>query len=141
MTQLASVPDQHGAFAFGDTPEMADELLALVLKGKKTATCGALRDYAPGGEQMPKVGDRAILLDGKGRQRALIETVEVAITRFSDVEADFAFDEGEGDRSLDFWRDVHRAFFERNGGFSPDMELVCERFALVEVFGSSGANP
>ena len=40
-------------FSFGDTPELKDSLLALVLAGKKTATCGALRDYGQGGETMP----------------------------------------------------------------------------------------
>ena len=32
-------------FQFGDSPELADELLALVLSGAKTATCGAMRDF------------------------------------------------------------------------------------------------
>lgn len=120
-------------FSFGDSAAMADELLALVLAGKKTATCGALRDYGTGGEAMPRVGRRDVVLDGAGRRAAVIETVEVTIRRFDEVEADFAHDEGEGDLSLNDWRAGHRRYFERNGGFSPDMELVCERFRLVEV--------
>jgi uncharacterized protein YhfF len=32
-------------FAFGDSPQMADALLALVLAGTKTATCSALAAY------------------------------------------------------------------------------------------------
>ncbi len=120
-------------FSFGDSPELADELLALVLAGVKTATCGALRDFAPGGDALPQVGRRDIVLDGAGRPAAIIETLEVAVRRFDAFDAAFARDEGEGDRSLASWRRGHEAFFARNGGFSPDMELVCERFRLVEI--------
>jgi uncharacterized protein YhfF len=125
-------------FAFGDTPDLADELLALVLAGVKTATCGALRDFAPGGDVLPQVGRRDIVLDGAGRPAAIIETLEVAIRRFDTVDAAFARDEGEGNRSLASWRRGHEAFFARNGGFAPDMELVCERFRLVEILDPEG---
>ena len=128
-----SDPAPPVTFSFGDSPELADELLALVLAGVKTATCGALRDFAPGGEALPRVGRRDIVLDGLGRPAAIIETIEVAIRRFDAVDAAFARDEGEGDRSLASWRCGHEAFFVRNGGFSLDMDLVCERFRLVEV--------
>ena len=86
--------------AFGDTPQMADELLALVLEGKKTATCSALRDHAAEGRPVPKVGERWVVLDGRGRPACVAETSEVVIKRFDEVDAAFAWDEGEGDRSL-----------------------------------------
>jgi uncharacterized protein YhfF len=133
MTLAAGSYADAVTFAFGDSPAMADELLALVAAGTKTATCGALRDFERGGEPMPVVGRRDVVLDGKGRRAAAIETVEVTIRRFDEVDAAFAHDEGEGDRTLTFWRAGHRAYFERNGGFAPDMELVCERFRLVEI--------
>ncbi|MEL6435273.1 MAG: ASCH domain-containing protein [Pseudomonadota bacterium] len=120
-------------FSFGDSAQMADELLALVIAGQKTATCGAARDFEPGGEPMPVVGRRDIVLDGNGQDAALIETLSVTRCRFEQVDAEFARDEGEGLLTLEDWRSGHRVFFERNGGFSPDMELICERFRLVEV--------
>lgn len=120
-------------FAFGDTPQMADELLALVLAGVKTATCGALRDFPEGSAARPQVGRRDVVLDGQGRRAAVIETVEVRVRRFDEVDEKFAADEGEGSRTLAGWREGHRAYFARNGGFQPDMELLCERFRLVEV--------
>jgi uncharacterized protein YhfF len=43
--------------------------------------------------------------------------------------------EGEGDESLQDWRDGHQDYFTRNGGFSPDMLLWCERFRLIEILG------
>ena len=120
-------------FSFGDSPEMADELLALVLAGIKTATCGALRDFPEGSVERPRIGRRDVVMDGQGRRAAVIETVEVTIRRFDEVDECFASDEGEGSRRLAEWRKGHRAYFERNGGFQPDMELVCERFRLIEI--------
>lgn len=125
----------HGAetFSFGDSPEMADELLALVLEGRKTATCGRASDFGPGKAALPAVGRRDVVLDGKGRPAAVIETLEVTYRRFDEIDEDFARDEGEGFGTLPEWRDGHRDFFERNGGYAPDMELVCERFRLIEA--------
>ena len=52
--------------------------------------------------------------------------------RFDEVPEDFALAEGEG--TFDDWKLGHERFFRRNGGFSPDMMLLCERFEVVEVF-------
>ncbi|GAK70443.1 hypothetical protein RRU01S_12_00260 [Agrobacterium rubi TR3 = NBRC 13261] len=120
-------------FAFGDTPKLADDLLGLVLAGKKTSTCGAFRDFGPKGDPMPVVGRRDVVLDGAGHPAAVIETVEVVIRRFDAVDAAFAFEEGEDDQTLETWRVGHEAYFACNGGFTPDMELVCERFRLIDI--------
>jgi uncharacterized protein YhfF len=138
---MSAVADPYAnavSFAFGDSPELADELLALVLSGRKTATCGALRDFG-GTEPLPEVGRRDVVLDGAGRRAAVIETIEAIQRRFDEVDAAFARDEGEGDLSYDYWRTAHEAYFARNGGFSPDMILVCERFRLVEVLDRNDA--
>ena len=119
------------SFAFGDSPELADALLALVLSGKKTATCGPLRDIEAG-EPMPVVGRRDVVRDGRDKPACVIETIEVTQVRFDDVGEDFAVAEGEG--PYDEWRQGHIDFFTRNGGWTGDMMLVCERFKLVEVF-------
>lgn len=118
------------SFAFGDNPELADQLLELVIKGVKTATCST--------EDEPNTsapGERWIVLDGRGEPCCVIESTEVTYRRFDEVDAAFARDEGEGDRSLGYWRDAHRAYFGRLGRFSEGMRLMCERFRLVEVFG------
>ncbi|MGY8678651.1 ASCH domain-containing protein [Bradyrhizobium sp. UFLA05-153] len=127
-----TVPEcyQHlRTFAFGDSPALADELLELVIKGIKTATCST--------EDEPNTstpGERWVVLDGRGEPRCAIETTEVTYRRFNEVDAAFAYDEGEGDRSLAYWGSAHRAYFGRLGRFSEDMMLMCERFRLVEVF-------
>lgn len=124
-------------FRFGDSPELADALLALVLAGKKTATCGALRDYGMGKEAMPVVGRRDVVLNGAGDAAAIIETLSLEIMRFDAVTSAFSDLEGEGPYAK--WRAEHEAYFARNGGFAPEMELVCERFKLVEVLPAGRA--
>ena len=131
MSKLVSEHYQHlRTFAFGDGPALADELLGLVVKGIKTATCST--------EDEPNTsapGERWVVLDGRGEPRCVIETTEITYRRFHDVDAAFAYDEGEGDRSLAYWRSAHRTYFGRLGRFSEDMILMCERFRLIEVFG------
>ncbi|WP_170569016.1 ASCH domain-containing protein [Ruegeria atlantica] len=124
-------------FKLGDSQTLCDELLTLVRSGAKTATCGALRDFPEGSADMPKPGRRDIALEWDGRPALVIETVDVSIRRFCDVTEDFALAEGEND-TLDGWRDGHRRYFERNGGFDPKMELVCERFHLIEDLAAEG---
>ena len=118
------------SFAFGDSPDMADRLLGFVLSGAKTATCWSVRDG-----QQTEVGKRMVVKDGAGRPRAVIETVSLEKLRFNEVGWTFALAEGEGDECLEDWRDGHRAYFTRNGGYAPDMMLWCERFRLVETIG------
>lgn len=120
-------------FTFGDSQALSDQLINLVLVGKKTATCGALRDFESGKEAMPVLGRQDIVLNWDGSPALVIETINIAIIKFIDVEEAFALAEGEND-SLAGWQLDHQAYFERNGGFSPEMLLVCERFSLIEGF-------
>jgi uncharacterized protein YhfF len=115
-------------FSFGDGPELAEWLAGLVLDGRKTATSWAASDRT-----FTEVGKHMVMLDGAGKPRAVIETVELTQCRFNEVDAQFAFDEGEGDRTLSYWREAHRRYFSRRGEFSEDMLLWCERFRVVEV--------
>ena len=132
---MSDVPEKYRhlrSFAFGDNPELADELLDLVMKGVKTATCSTEDE-----QNTPKVGEQWIVRDGRGTPRCVIETTELTYRRFPDVDAAFAFEEGEGDRSLAYWRAAHETYFSRLGRFSEDMMLMCERFRLVDVFAVS----
>ena len=129
---VSTIPEKYRtlrSFAFGDSPQLADQLLELVMKGVKTATCSTEDE-----PNLSKPGERWIVLDGRGMPRCVIETTEVSFRRFGDVDATFAHDEGEGDRSLAYWRDAHRRYFGRLGKFREDMMLMCERFRLVEIF-------
>jgi uncharacterized protein YhfF len=129
---VSDVPEPYRglrSFAFGDSPRLADELLELVLKGVKTATCSTEDE-----PNTSKPGERWIVLDGRGTPRCVIESTEVTYRRYNEMDAGFARDEGEGDRSLAYWRVAHCEYFGRQGKFSEDMMLMCERFRLVEVF-------
>ena len=129
---MSTVPAKYQglrSFSFGDGPELADELLDLVIRGIKTATCSTEDE-----PNTSSVGERWIVLNGRGTPRCVIETLEVTYRRFGEVDAAFASEEGEGDRSLAYWRDAHRNYFGRLGRFSEDMMLMCERFRLVEIF-------
>ena len=123
------------AWSFGADAEQADALLALVLDGTKTATAGAQWDYETENEPLPRVGDLSILLDGSGHPRALIEAMAVDVVPFDQVSAEHARLEGEGDLSLDHWREVHERFFTdiatHGRDFSTDMPVVLERFRVL----------
>jgi uncharacterized protein YhfF len=82
-----------------------------------------------------EVGKRWVAQDGAGRPRAVLETTELTQHRFDTVDAQFAFEEGEDDRTLASWARAHQAYFTRNGGYAPDMLLWCERFRLIEILG------
>jgi uncharacterized protein YhfF len=121
-------------FSFGDSPELADELAALVLTGKKSATCWAASEGSK-----TRVGKQWVVLNGSGVAVAVIETIELTQRRFDEVDEAFAFDEGEDDRTLASWRRAHRNYFGRQGSFAPNMALYCERFRLVERIDTNAA--
>lgn len=116
---------------FGDSAALSARLLALIAAGAKTATCGALAHYHEDGAPLPQVGQIMVALDHDDRPVIAYEVIDVTIRPFSDIPADFALAEGEGDFAD--WRAGHIDYFNRNGGFDPDMGIVCERFRLVEV--------
>ena len=123
---------------FGDSVELADELLALIIHGPKRATAGAYHDYIREGVPIPTIGTTTIALDGRAVPRALLRTTEVRVGPLSSVDDQFAWDEGEGDRTRETWLRDHEGFFERylptvGLEFSPEMPTVFERFDLVAV--------
>lgn len=123
-------------YSFGDNKPLQDELLALVLAGTKTATSGTVAGFEAEGEAIPSVGDLNIILDGDGEPACIVETTAIEIVPFNAVRAEFAYEEGEDDRSLANWRDNHERFWKRvlpelGLTFDPEMMVVCERFKLV----------
>lgn len=119
-------------FRFGDNSDLCRALLSLVRRGKKVATCSALHEFQ-NGEPSPEIGRRDICLNWDATPALVIETVELIQCRFDEVTEEMALAEGEDD-SLDGWRVAHRDYFERNGGFSLDMQIIWERFVLIEDF-------
>ena len=123
----------HECWAFGGAP---DKLADLVARGIKTATCSAYAFYETGEEKLPEVGDYSVITDSKDNAVCIIRTTKVYISEFNKVTAEHAYKEGEGDRSLEYWRKVHEEFFTDelesiDQKFNEDIKLVCEEFKLV----------
>ena len=121
---------------FGDSPELSAKLLQLIRDGVKTATASLVWEWEAEGQSPPEVGDVMIVLDFNQEPVMVIEYVDVAVKPFSEVDAQFAWDEGEGDRSLEFWRKVHWTFFTRTCaeiGKTPsdNMPILCTRFRVA----------
>ena len=122
---------EYDAWGFGD-----DELTELVRSGKKTATSSAFVLYELEDEDLPEVGETSILLDDNEEAVCIIRTTKVYTTPFNEVTAEHASKEGEGDLSLDYWRQVHKDFFteeleEAGQQFTEDMLVVCEEFEVI----------
>ncbi|MFT7147389.1 MAG: hypothetical protein ACJASZ_002271 [Yoonia sp.] len=120
-----------GTFKFGDSAELCQHLIALVRRGRKTATCAALSDFEGEPDAMPLVGRCDIAANWDGTPALVIRTTKVEEVRYCDVTEEMALCEGENDTLLG-WRKDHKAYFKRNGGFDTEMMLVFEYFELVE---------
>ena len=123
------------SFQFGGGGPLADELARLVLAGAKTATCTTLAEMREKGESVPLPGDRFVMRGSRGQALGVIETTSADIRPAKAVDAAFARDEGEGDRTLATWRAAHEGYFVSQGRVLTDETLlVCERFKLVHTF-------
>jgi uncharacterized protein YhfF len=140
---VRSLPDAEEAlrrFAevsrIGDSKQSADEGADLIKQGKKTTTSSLLWEYEAANKPLPQVGSLSIVEDGRGTPVCIVETTWVAIKKFADVDAQFASDYGEWDRTLGGWRAHCWEYYEeqcRSLGkpATPEMPLVCERFRVV----------
>ena len=93
--------------------------------------------YAVENEPIPKVGDYSIILDSRDNAVCIVRTSKITICPFKDVTAEHAYKEGEGDRSLEYWRQVHKEFLESelesiDMAFSEDAKVICEEFELIK---------
>lgn len=140
---LATLPAEHphrhakpDAFAFGDSPALANELAALVQAGRKRATASLPVEFTEAGSPLPRVGDVSIVTLADGDPVAIIELVEVRHVPFQAVDAAFAAEEGEGDGSLEWWQRAHLRYFGRvcarfGSEFDETTPVICQRFRLA----------
>ncbi len=135
VTKNQITETEYQSWAFGAA---ADELAELVLKGIKTGTASAYPLYEIENEILPKAGDYSVILDSKNEAVCVIQTTEVYVVPFKEVSEEHAAKEGEGNGSLEYWRNVHIEFFtecmsETGKLFDEDMPVVCEEFQLVYI--------
>lgn len=135
LDELKSIYPGALAWHFGDSTELADELAQLVLRGIKTATCCSATSFQRENERgkAPSVGSYNIILDGTGQPVCVIKTVRMQVIRFFEMTSELASKEGEGDLSLEYWKKGHKRYFEREGTYSEEMELVFEEFELTDI--------
>lgn len=127
------IGDEIDAWAFGVEPDL---LADLVFKGEKTATASAYDLYVLEDEPLPQVGTFDIILDSQNQSVCIVEITKVSVELFNQVSAQHAFKEGEGDKSLVYWRQVHEDFFrdclgEAGLTFTPESKVVLEEFRKV----------
>lgn len=128
-----SIEDEIDAWAFGVD---ADLLADLVLRGEKTATASVYDLYALEAESLPQEGTFDVILDSQNQTVCIVEITRVSVQPFNQVSAQHAFNEGEGDKSLAYWRQVHEDCFAewlREAGltFTPESKVVLEEFRKV----------
>ena len=96
------------------------------------------------GRDLASLSDAARTRDARGGARPSVLQRHVlqahpalrgagAAGRFMQALAEHARAEGEGDRTLAAWRQIHERFWTEHshGGFAADMLVVCERFRLI----------
>lgn len=123
----------YEAWSFGEAPDI---LADLVLRGIKTATCSAYDLYLTHNEPLPQTGDYSVILNSNEEAVCIIKTLKVYVTEFRQVSEEHAFKEGEGDRSLEYWRKVHVRFMTNElasveKSFNENTKVVCEEFEVV----------
>jgi uncharacterized protein YhfF len=117
------------AAAFGHSRSVADELAQLIAEGTKRAHATLERDFEAEGDELPRPGDQVVVLDGQGQPRAIVRTTHVERRYFNEIDAEFAFECGEGDRTLAWWLVAYRQEFAERAeaqGFQ-----ITERAVLI----------
>jgi uncharacterized protein YhfF len=131
-----SAMDSPPPYFFCDNQKDADECAELVVKRIKQASSPSVWWFTKNQEEFPKVGDLAIITNWEGESKAIIRTTQITLVKLKDIRPEYAYIEGEGDRSLEYWKQVHLEYYSREMkeyGESPDeeMEIVCEYFETV----------
>jgi len=126
----------YEAFHFDDNERNANYLAELVLQGTKRATASLLWTYKAQEKPLPKPGVFSVVTDWHRKPLCVIETTNVEIVSFESVTESFAATEGEGDKTLQFWKEVHWEYFSRECarmGKTPSLEMpvICETFSVV----------
>lgn len=126
----------------GDSPELERELLELIQSGIKTASAGLAWVYESEGTGLPCPGDIEIVVNSLGEPKLVTQIDSVQVVPFAEVTSAHAALEGEGDRSLEYWRELHWQFFSRECARigrvpSPQMPVVCTTFRMLHVVAAS----
>ena len=133
LWEKSGLTGTYEAWSFGEAPDI---LADLVLQRIKTATCSAYDLYQINNEPLPQAGDYSVILNSSDKAVCIIKTLKVYVTEFKKVSGEHAFKEGEGDRSLRYWRMVHENFLTNELAsvhkvFEENTKVVCEEFEVM----------
>ena len=124
------------SFYFCDNEKDANDCAKLVVKNIKQATAPSLWSFEINNEKLPRKGDLNIITNWNKAPQAIILTTKIELIKFNEITAKFAQKEGEGDKSLAYWRKAHKAYYKREmqghkEEFSKDMIIVCQYFDTI----------
>jgi uncharacterized protein YhfF len=107
-----------------------------VRTGQKTATSALVWELEAKGEKLPSVKDIVVVTNRKGDPSCIIEITGAEVRPFGDIGERFAFDCGEGDRTLKWWSRAMWDYYSevcRKVGLEPStsMPISCQRFRLL----------
>lgn len=105
----------------------------MVIDGRKTATSSIYNGIVLG------IREQSILTDFLGKKLAILELVDYKVLPFDEVTEEMAVEEGEGDKTLTYWRKVHKKFFCEELGckeqnFDDKIVLLYEKFKVVKKY-------
>jgi uncharacterized protein YhfF len=109
----------------------------LVLKGVKRASCGLKIMYDLKKEFFPEINELTIITNWDKQPICVVKTIDLSFRKFKDIDAEWAKYEGEGDQSLEQWKETHSDYFQKQLDdfglvFTESVELICERFEVVK---------
>ncbi|QED38793.1 ASCH domain-containing protein [Antarcticibacterium arcticum] len=128
--------EQPHSYYYCDNKKDADECAELVVQGIKQATSTSVWWFKKFNEEFPVPGDLAVITNWEGLPKAIVKTTRVEIVKFKEITPEYAIIEGEGDKSLEYWKDVHWKYYsnemKEHGEIpSEEMEIVCEYFETI----------
>ena len=139
--EFTSLPGNGGKemkdfYHFCDNEHDANECFELAVEGIKKATSTSLWWFEKNKEPLPNTGDFFVITDWDGTKMAVIQIIKVNLSPFNLISKKYALIEGEGDKSLDYWKTTHKAYYTREmkpfgDTFIEDMMIVCEEFRVV----------
>jgi uncharacterized protein YhfF len=131
-----NIDELYQVWFFHNNQAGSVELADLVLQGKKTATASLVTVNELMPEIAPINNGFSVVTDFNGSPLCVIQTTEIRHLPFDEVDAQFAFDEGEGNQTLENWRNGHWKYFTRESQeldieFNEKSLVACERFRLL----------
>ena len=137
--------DKHLEDAFHEAPQVihfcdnetdANTCAELVKNGIKNAKTDSLLGLQYRNEPLPKIGDFKVVTNWKGEAKCIIQLTSVKLKPYFSIDASYAQLEGEGDKSLEYWKKARWDYYTRElepFGRVPreSMILVCQEFERI----------